>query len=124
MRKLLLTVTSVVAIVIVLSVWTMGGSVAAGTHNSVHRVTKTVHATTVNGRFGFSPGKLTIRVGTKVVWTNSTQAPHTITGSGHWSINKQLPPGASVSNVFTKVGTYHYYCAIHPYMVATVIVHK
>ncbi len=52
----------------------------------------------------------------------SSVAPHTVTGKGHWSLNKQLSQGASVSVVFTKPGTYKYYCAIHPYMLGTIIV--
>jgi plastocyanin len=85
---------------------------------------KTVMATTVNGQFGFSPSKLTVRVGTKVVWKNVSDAPHTVTGKGAWTVNKNLPQGATVSFTFKKVGTYHYYCVIHPYMTATIVVKK
>ena len=121
MRKSLFAVTCAGIMAVVLAVVPAGASYAAG---SVQKVTKTVHAATVNGTYAFSPAKLTIHVGTKVVWINSTPAPHTITGKGHWTINKQLPTGQSVSVTFTKTGTYHYYCAIHPYMVATITVLK
>src|SRR5579859_1938977 len=116
MRRIIFICASTVMIVAALGTSIPGRSYAASTHRSVKRVTKTVKATTVNGTFAFKPAKLTIHVGTKVKWTNASDAPHTVTGKGHWTIKKQLPTGHSVSVIFTKVGTYHYYCTIHPYM--------
>src|SRR5579863_4558463 len=33
----------------------------------------------LNGHFTFDPAALTIKVGTQVVWTNDSNAPHTVT---------------------------------------------
>lgn len=107
-----------------------GVGISAPVHTSAASATakahavKAIQATTVNGTFAFSPKKVTIKVGTKVVWTNPSAAPHTVTGKGHWKLNKQLPQGGKVTVVFKKVGTYHYYCAIHPFMLGTIVVKK
>src|SRR5579872_1465443 len=34
---------------------------------------------TSSGTFAFSPATITVKVGTKVTWTNNTSAPHTVT---------------------------------------------
>jgi plastocyanin len=77
---------------------------------------------TVNGQFAFSPKKTKISVGTKVTWTNVSDAPHTVTGKGSWKFNKTLNMKASISYTFKKAGTYKYYCTYHPYMVGTIVV--
>jgi len=122
MRRIIFMCASAVIIMTALGTSMPASTYASSAHRSSQRVTKNVKATTVNGTFAFSPAKLTIHIGTRVVWTNTSVAPHTVTGKGHWSVNKQLSQGASVSVVFTKPGTYKYYCAIHPYMLGTIIV--
>ncbi|MYS89785.1 MULTISPECIES: cupredoxin domain-containing protein [Streptomyces] len=71
----------------------------------------------------FGDGKqLVVEVGQTVRWTNHDSVPHTVTttkapvkfDSG------TLEQGDSWSYTFTKAGTYEYYCAVHPDMVASV----
>lgn len=96
-------------------------SARQGAHPSAMH--KQILATEKNNRYLFAPAMATVKVGTTVTWKNTSDAPHTVTGKGSWkSYNKSLPQGGSVSFVFKKPGTYHYYCAIHPYMVASVVV--
>ncbi|MET7567374.1 plastocyanin/azurin family copper-binding protein [Streptomyces sp. NPDC005492] len=73
--------------------------------------------------YQFGDGKqLVVKVGDTVRWTNKDSAPHTVTttkapvkfDSG------TLNQGDSWSYTFTKAGTYEYYCAVHPDMVASV----
>jgi plastocyanin len=79
--------------------------------------------TTASGQFAFSPKTLKIKVGTKVKWINQTQAPHTVTGTGSWKFSSAtFNAGGTLSRVFKKAGTFHYKCAIHPYMTATIVV--
>jgi len=88
-----------------------------------HGGMKQVLATEKNGQYTFAPHTITVKAGTTVVWKNTSDAPHTVTGKGAWSsFNKSLNQGTSVSFTFKKVGTYHYFCTLHPYMVATVVV--
>jgi plastocyanin len=83
----------------------------------------TVHVKTVSGEYAFRPVTLTVKKGTKVTWVNNTGAPHTVTGTKTWHFSsKTFSPNGKVSAVFSKPGTYHYMCTIHPYMKATIVV--
>jgi plastocyanin len=74
--------------------------------------------------YAFSPAALTVNVGDTVTWTNMDTAPHTVTvTSGPVKFNSgNLSTGQSFSYTFTTAGTYSYYCAVHPDMVAKVVV--
>ncbi|MGW2387423.1 cupredoxin domain-containing protein [Streptomyces sp. NPDC001658] len=73
--------------------------------------------------YKFGDGKqLVVEVGETVQWTNHDSAPHTVTTTkAPVSFDSgTLEQGDSWSYTFTKVGTYEYYCAVHPDMVASV----
>jgi amicyanin len=74
--------------------------------------------------YAYSPSSITVNVGDTVTWTNDDTAPHTVTtSSGPQSLSSpDLSKGQSWSFTFTAPGTYSYYCAVHPYMRAQVIV--
>jgi plastocyanin len=74
--------------------------------------------------FAFSPAILTVKPGTKVVWLNHDEEPHTV-----MSADKAAPfkSGALDTNdqfafVFSQPGTYKYFCTIHSHMVGTIVV--
>ena len=74
--------------------------------------------------YAFAPASLTINAGTTVVWTNKDTAPHTVTvSSGPVTFSSpNLQQGDTFTYTFTQPGTYHYYCAVHPDMTASVTV--
>lgn len=74
--------------------------------------------------FAFAPASITVKVGTKVTWTNQDTDAHTVTGQNNAGpLNSQpLNTGQSYSYTFTTPGTYSYLCTIHPFMTATVTV--
>jgi plastocyanin len=76
-----------------------------------------------SGKFAFSPTSLTVAVGTTVTWRNSTGAPHTVTSDDGSTFNGMVSTGGMFSFTFTKAGTFPYHCNIHPYMMATIVVH-
>ena len=76
----------------------------------------------VGGPYGFSPGTITIRVGSSVKWVNMSDVDHTSTSTGNWDSGLITSKGGSYTHKFTRAGTYSYACAIHPYMTGTVIV--
>jgi plastocyanin len=93
---------------------------AATVGASAHKTMKIVE---VNGQYKFAKKKLTVMKGTKVTWTNTTDAPHTVTGTKGWTFEtKTFTQGHSVHFTFKKAGTYHYMCAVHPYMTAEIVV--
>jgi plastocyanin len=72
--------------------------------------------------FAFSPASLTVKVGTKITWTNNDTVTHTVTADKGAFNSGPLAPGSTFSFTFTKAGTYSYHCNIHPYMMATIVV--
>lgn len=86
----------------------------------------------------YDPGELTIRQGDTVTWVNDDTEPHTVTsgvGGGIQSVQtgkKGMPdgvfdsdffgPGKSWSYTFENTGTFAYFCVIHPWMEAVVVV--
>jgi plastocyanin len=79
-----------------------------------------------DANFAFSPGKLKIKKGTKVVWTwvDLGGVAHNVTllkGPGR-KFHSATKGSGTYSHVFTKAGTYHLYCSIHPFMTETVVV--
>lgn len=80
-----------------------------------------------SGSFAFSPATLTVKVGTKVTWTNMTQTGHTVTSDDGKSFDSGISnpiaaSGGTYSFTFTKAGTFPYHCQIHPFMKATITV--
>lgn len=68
----------------------------------------------------FNPPDLIVAIGTKVVWTNTGQIPHTVTGKFYSS--DILQPADTAEFVFTTAGTYSYICALHDGMSGTITV--
>ena len=89
--------------------------------------TKAVSISTATGTFGFGPASITIKVGTTVIWTNNTGAPHTVTSDDGTTFDSGINTpiaanGGTFSFTFTKAGSFTYHCQIHPFMKATIIV--
>jgi plastocyanin len=74
------------------------------------------------GKYAFSPTSLSVTVGSTVTWTNTTDAPHTVTNAGGEFSSAVIEPGKTFSHTFATAGTFAYACTIHAYMRATVIV--
>jgi plastocyanin len=72
--------------------------------------------------FSFGPTALTVPVGTAVIWTNRDDIPHTVVSTEGVFKSKALDTDDKFSFVFTKPGTYPYFCSIHPKMTGTVVV--
>ena len=77
--------------------------------------------------FLYKPEQLSVAVGTKVTFTNEDNAPHTATSGQSPTADGvfdtgNLKKGESKAVKLAKAGTFAYYCAIHPFMKATVIV--
>src|SRR6266566_7397137 len=77
-----------------------------------------------NGQYSFSPATVTVTKGGKVVWTNTTDAPHTVTPdtAKAFTASSDIAANQTYSLVFNTAGTYTYHCSIHTYMKATIIV--
>ena len=74
--------------------------------------------------FSFGPVALTVPVGTTVTWIKRDDIPHTVvsTDDSKTFKSKVLDTDEKFSFTFSKVGTYPYFCSIHPKMTGKVIV--
>ena len=85
--------------------------------------TVTVKIVEKNEKYSFQPGTLNIKVGTQVIWTNTSDASHTVTSdAGAFNTTSPIAKGQTFMFLFTQAGTFKYHCNIHPYMVATITV--
>jgi plastocyanin len=71
--------------------------------------------------FAFHPQTLTVGVGTKVDFTNSSKVAHTATRGGDFNTGK-IKPGKTIGVRFEQKGSFAYHCSIHPFMHGTVVV--
>ena len=77
---------------------------------------------------GFVPPAITVNVGTRVVWRNSSQVIHNVVDDASKALSRVdvslpsgvrpfdsgfLQPGQSFSRVFGEPGIYHYVCTLH-----------
>ena len=74
--------------------------------------------------FSFTPAEIDIKAGTRVVWLNRDDIPHTVTDAAEPKTTRSPPldTGDSYARVFDKPGTYSYFCSLHPHMMGTVVV--
>ena len=74
--------------------------------------------------YTFSPGTLTVPLGTTVTWTNRDFDVHTVTADDTPPTFKSagLDTDDSFSFTFSKAGTYSYHCALHPHMTGKIVV--
>jgi plastocyanin len=70
----------------------------------------------------FSPKSVKVVKGATVTWTNTGQAPHTVTAQDKGWTSDMLKNGDTFSHTFGSVGTFTYICTFHPNMVGTVVV--
>jgi plastocyanin len=68
--------------------------------------------------FAFDPATLDVAPGTTVVWTNTGQTPHTVTGS--FADSGALSPGQTFRHTFAEVGSFDYVCSFHPQMTGSI----
>lgn len=75
----------------------------------------------------FNPTVIHARVGGTVVWSNEDSSPHNVTyvsGPRFRSSRPKIRPGTSFSLRLTEPGTIRYYCSIHPWMTAAIVVSR
>ena len=82
----------------------------------------------------FIPNPVTIDIGDTVTWENVDTAAHTVTSGGPGSDDVgavfdssliMAPMGGTVnsfSHTFDAIGTYDYFCMVHPWMSGVVII--
>ena len=72
--------------------------------------------------FMFTPNSLTVKAGSTVTWVNKDDEPHNVVSDTGSFRSGAVDTDETFSFKFDKPGTYPYHCALHPRMVATIIV--
>jgi plastocyanin len=75
-------------------------------------------------KFAYGPKEITIAPGTKIVWTNHDQTPHTVTSNDKSFASKGLDTDDKFEHTFAGEGDFSYICTVHPYMTGVVHVRK
>ena len=75
-------------------------------------------------KFAYGPKDITIAPGTKIVWTNHDETPHTVTSSDKSFGSKGLDTDDKFEHTFASEGDFSYICTVHPFMTGVVHVHK
>jgi len=75
-------------------------------------------------KFAFSQKEVTIKPGTKVVWVNHDETPHTVTGTDKSFASKGMDTDDRFEHVFSAEGDFSYVCTLHPFMTGMVHVRK
>jgi plastocyanin len=72
--------------------------------------------------FTFKPDTITVPVGTTVVWENDDNIVHTVVSRDGAFRSPALDTEDKFSFTFDKTGTFEYFCSLHPYMKAKIVV--
>ena len=70
--------------------------------------------------FMFGPAVITVPAGSTVTWTNNDVEQHTVTARDKSFNSDAVASDKTFSVVFSKAGTFEYFCQIHPQMVGIV----
>jgi len=75
-------------------------------------------------KFAFAPKDITVAPGTKVVWTNHHETPHTDVSNEKSFASKGLDTDDKFEHTFASEGDFNYICSVHPFMTGVVHVRK
>jgi plastocyanin len=75
-------------------------------------------------KFAYGPKEITITPGTKIVWTNHDETPHTVTSNDKSFASKGLDTDDKFEHTFATEGDFSYICTVHPFMTGVVHVRK
>ena len=70
----------------------------------------------------FNPASISVKVGSKVTWTNNDSATHTVTLDDNSVDSGNVAAGSSFDHTFATAGSFAYHCKIHSSMHGTVVV--
>jgi plastocyanin len=75
-------------------------------------------------QFAFAPKEITVAPGTKIVWINHDESPHTVVSNDRSFVSKGLDTDDRFEHTFEREGDFGYICSVHPFMTGVVHVRK
>lgn len=98
---------------------TIGTQIATTTENVVKGQTYNISIE----NFAYSQKTIVINRGDTVIWKNIDRVPHDVVGTTFTELKSPIMGyGLTYSFTFNEVGTYDYFCSLHPSMKASVTV--
>ena len=73
--------------------------------------------------FAFVPAAVTVKAGTRVIWVNHDDIPHTIDSTEGKFRSGALDTDDHFQFRFDEPGEYQFFCRMHPKMTGKIIVH-
>lgn len=71
-------------------------------------------------KFAFSPKEVTVAPGTKIIWINKDETPHTVSAVDKTFVSKAMDTDDRYEHTFANAGDFSYFCTLHPFMTGTV----
>jgi plastocyanin len=75
-------------------------------------------------KFTFEPKEITVAPGTRIVWTNRDDTPHSVNSTDKSFASKGLDTGDTYDHTFASEGNFSYACSLHPFMTGIIHVRK
>ena len=75
-------------------------------------------------KFAFAPKEVTVEPGTRVIWINRDETPHTVASDDKSFVSKGLDTDDEFEHTFAAAGDFGYVCTVHPFMTGVVHVRK
>lgn len=72
--------------------------------------------------FAFTPAVLQVKAGTVVTFLNRDDIPHSVVSEGGAFRSRAFDTDESFTFTFAKAGEFPYFCGLHPYMKAKIVV--
>jgi plastocyanin len=108
------------ALVVLVVALVAGGTPATSTGAGSSAVVMGGHAKVKVYMFAFEPKMLTVKVGTRITFTNHDMTAHTATALDESFDTGSIQPGQSRTIVVTRTGTFPYHCLFHAFMTGTI----
>lgn len=125
MRLRLLLLPVIAATIVAVLALVLRNQPTSSVRASATPVSSQAHQVTIPiSNYAFVPKSLTVKVGTRVTWTNHDSTAHTATADGGTFDTGTVGPMASRTIDFKRPGTYTYHCAFHAFMTATITVNR
>jgi plastocyanin len=122
-RSLLLPgATAIVVAVLALTLRTQAATAPPASTGAT--VSQARHVRVAIRNYDFAAKSVTVRVGTRVTWTNDDATAHTATADHGGFDTGTVAPKASRTVDFKHPGTFTYHCVFHAFMTATVTVKR
>ena len=72
--------------------------------------------------FTFKPATITVPLGTRIVWENDDDIPHSLVETQGKFHSPALDTEDKFAFTFGQAGTFEYFCGLHPHMTGKVVV--